>query len=283
MAKGKKTCKILKDIRKRIAEENDIQLITEECTYKGDCLGTCPKCEAELRYLERELEKRQRLGKVAVFTGVSLGTMLSAASCDSTEPMTKEPLAGDVVAVTVDPPQPKTTTDTIEEWPPLRGIVQWFSNEYAFDKETYQNLMKDRFEYPNMEKLSVVGGKLYYGHIADGTECNTLEKLVEATERFTAPSYPGGEQQMLKDIAAGLKEKPIYGQYKGVMEVAFTVTMEGNVDEVMIEKSLDLNLDAAVIAIFQGMRWNPARYKLKDEDGALFECRCVQKILFPLD
>jgi hypothetical protein len=281
MAKGKKTCKILKDIRKQIAAENDIELITSECTYKGDCLGTCPRCEAEVRYLERELEKRQRLGKVAMIAGVSLGTMLSATSCDSTEQMTKEPLAGDVVAVTADPPQP--IPDTTEVLPPLMGIVRMLRMEYAFDKDTYEKMMKDRFVFPGMEQLSVVGGKLYYEHIGDGTECNTFEKLVEATKEFTAPSYPGGEQKMLKDIAEGLKDKPIYGQYKGVMEVAFTVTPMGNVDEVMIEKSLDLNLDAAVISIFQGMRWEPARYELKDENGSLFECRCVQKILFPLD
>ena len=71
MARGKQTCKILKEIRKQIAEENDIELVVSECTYQGDCLGTCPKCEAEVRYLERELEKRQRLGKAAVFAGDS--------------------------------------------------------------------------------------------------------------------------------------------------------------------------------------------------------------------
>ena len=281
MAKGKKTCKILKEIRKQIAEENDIALITEECTYKGDCLGTCPKCEAEVRYLERELEKRQRLGKVAVFAGVSLGTMLSATSCDSTEPMTKEPLAGDVVAVTADPPQPDP--DTTEVLPPLMGIVRMFNMEYTFDAETYEKMMKDRFVFPGMEKLSVVSGRLYYEHVGDGTECNTFEKLVEAAKEFRAPSYPGGEQKLLKDIAVGLEGKPIYGQPKGVMEVAFTVLPTGDVDDVMIEKSLDLNLDAAVIAIFQGMKWNPARYELKDESGSLFECRCTQKIFFPLD
>lgn len=81
MAKGKQTCKILKEIRKQIAEDNDIDLIIEECTYKGDCLGTCPRCEAEVRYLERELEKRQRMGKVAVIAGMSLGTLISASSC----------------------------------------------------------------------------------------------------------------------------------------------------------------------------------------------------------
>ncbi len=75
MAKGKQTCKILKEIRKQIAAENDINLVIEECTYQGDCRGTCPKCEAEVRYLERELEKRQRLGKAAVVAGLSVGLL----------------------------------------------------------------------------------------------------------------------------------------------------------------------------------------------------------------
>lgn len=47
MARGKQTCKILKEIRRQIAEANDIEFVTSECRYKGDCLGTCPKCEAE--------------------------------------------------------------------------------------------------------------------------------------------------------------------------------------------------------------------------------------------
>ena len=81
MAKGKRTCKILKEIRKQIAAENDIKLVIEECTYQGDCKGTCPKCEAEVRYLERELEKRQRMGKVAVFAGMTIGTAITAAGC----------------------------------------------------------------------------------------------------------------------------------------------------------------------------------------------------------
>ncbi len=75
MAKGKQTCKILKEIRKQIAAENDIEFVTSECTYQGDCKGTCPKCEAEVRYLERELEKRQRLGKAAVVAGLSVGLL----------------------------------------------------------------------------------------------------------------------------------------------------------------------------------------------------------------
>ena len=78
MKKGKQTCKILKEIRKQIAAENDIKLVIEECTYQGDCLGTCPKCEDEVRYLERELEKRQRMGKAAVVAGLSVGLIASS-------------------------------------------------------------------------------------------------------------------------------------------------------------------------------------------------------------
>lgn len=80
MAKGKNTCCILKEIRKQIAEANDIEFVTEECRYKGDCLGTCPKCEAEVRYLEEQLQQRRKLGKAVAVVGVSLGLSLSASA-----------------------------------------------------------------------------------------------------------------------------------------------------------------------------------------------------------
>ena len=80
MAKGKNTCKILKEIRKQIALDNDINLIVEECTYKGDCEGTCPRCEEEVRFLEEELEKRQKEGKDPVLGGRSLHETIMATS-----------------------------------------------------------------------------------------------------------------------------------------------------------------------------------------------------------
>ena len=161
MAKGKQTCKILKEIRKQIAEENDIELVIEECTYKGDCLGTCPRCEAEVRYLERELEKRQRLGKVAVVAGMSLSTMLAATSCDTNKSLSKkEPLAGDVVAVA--PDVPEVAKDTI---PQLEGIVRLLRIDYPFDDVVYEQSMKNLFVFPEMNNLFIRGGKIQYEHI----------------------------------------------------------------------------------------------------------------------
>lgn len=80
MTKGKKPCKILKEIRRQIAEANDIEYVVEECQYKGECLGTCPKCEAEVRYLELQLHQRQLLGKAVMVAGISAG-LLSLSSC----------------------------------------------------------------------------------------------------------------------------------------------------------------------------------------------------------
>lgn len=75
MARGKQTCKILKEIRQQIAEANGIEFITSECRYKGDCLGTCPKCEAEVRYLEQQLRSRQRMGKAVAIAGISAASL----------------------------------------------------------------------------------------------------------------------------------------------------------------------------------------------------------------
>ena len=79
--KGRNKCKILKEIRQKIADENDIPYVTRECTYQGDCLGTCPKCEAELRYLEQELEKRRSLGKTVAVAAVAASLAVSLTAC----------------------------------------------------------------------------------------------------------------------------------------------------------------------------------------------------------
>lgn len=68
---GKEKCKMLKEIRAEIARNNDIHLVIEECTHQGKCKGTCPACEAEVAYLEEQLEKRKALGKAVCVAGIS--------------------------------------------------------------------------------------------------------------------------------------------------------------------------------------------------------------------
>lgn len=81
MMNGKSKCKILKDIRRQIAQDNDIEFVTNECKYQGECSGTCPKCEAEVRYLEQELAKRQAAGKAIAVAGIAATLVFGAAGC----------------------------------------------------------------------------------------------------------------------------------------------------------------------------------------------------------
>ena len=63
MEKGKKICAVLKDIRQKIADANEIKYAPHECHHEGPCAGTCPACEAEVKYLEEQLNARRLLGK----------------------------------------------------------------------------------------------------------------------------------------------------------------------------------------------------------------------------
>lgn len=79
--KGKQRCRILKQIRKEIADANGIEYVISECPHKGDCAGTCPKCESEVAYLERELEKRRQTGKKVAIAGIAAAAVISSAGC----------------------------------------------------------------------------------------------------------------------------------------------------------------------------------------------------------
>ena len=79
--RGKDKCQILKEIRRQIAEENDIEWVVSECSHKGECKGTCPKCESEVRKLERELSLRRRIGKSVAIAGISAACVTGLTAC----------------------------------------------------------------------------------------------------------------------------------------------------------------------------------------------------------
>ncbi len=78
---GKEKCKILKQIRAEIAKQNDIDWVVSECKHQGNCRGTCPKCEWEVRKLEEALARREAMGKKVAIVGISAGLSLSVAGC----------------------------------------------------------------------------------------------------------------------------------------------------------------------------------------------------------
>lgn len=109
-------CDTLKAVRKAVADANGIEYVPGKCTNDGECSGTCPACEAEVRYIERELRFRRLAGKVVTVAGIAIGAA-SFAAC-STDKLTDDGLNNSSVQV---PNQNKLFGAMPETQPSFRG------------------------------------------------------------------------------------------------------------------------------------------------------------------
>ena len=110
---GKQKCKILRELRREIAAANDLTYVTEECKFKGECRGTCPKCEAEVRDLERQLDLKAKAGRAFAAVGLSAAIAATATACD----------ADDVRAFFRGSEEPDRSGDLVEETVFLNGFI----------------------------------------------------------------------------------------------------------------------------------------------------------------
>ena len=140
MNNGKNICKYLKEVRKNIADENNIPLEQTECTFEGECNGTCPHCEAEVQYIEQELTKKGKmniLGKAAAIAGLSLSMV--ACNTGRNHVVGDVPVRGKIADF--DTTQTKAVVDTPpqkHEMPePLMGIVP--APDINTEPDTMQN------------------------------------------------------------------------------------------------------------------------------------------------
>lgn len=116
MGKGKDLCDTLKTIRKAVADANGIEYVPGKCTNDDECCGTCPACEAEVRYIERELKFRRLAGKAVTVAGIAIGAA-SFAAC-STDKLTDDGLNNSSVQV---PNQNKLFGEMPETQPSFPG------------------------------------------------------------------------------------------------------------------------------------------------------------------
>lgn len=146
MERGKRICEALKALRKRIADANDIPFEMEECSHKGDCPGTCPKCEYELRYLMEAIDKREQEGKPVVLDGImSEEELRKAFSIIPTEQNIPENPEETETMGLPEPPEPITLMGDPE--PPLEG-------------KPSLPLEGDTIPYPNFRFASVISRAL---------------------------------------------------------------------------------------------------------------------------
>ncbi len=239
--RGKSICKQLKALRHSIAEENHIPLEQRECTYEGPCRGTCPRCEAEVKYLERALASRLKLGKAATVAGLSLS--LAACGNGGSAPQ-------DTVLTVSDTAQ--TKADTLLPDAPLSEGIQ------EFDEEAIVGIMGGTPPpLPDEEDTAA---------IVDDYEYEVGEVAADFQVVEYEPEFPGG----MGALHAFLKENIRYpeaarkNRIEGKVFVTFTVEKDGSITHAKILHDIGGGCGQEAIRVVNSMpRWKPGTQRGK--------------------
>ena len=272
MTRGKKICNQLKAVRQQIADENGIPFEVKECTHTGDCLGTCPRCEAEVRYLERELSRRLSVGKAATVAGLTLSLVACGGSGGSTL-ATDTPLPGDTSL-------PASGDDSLgddslyvegfEDEPEVSaelGIVEPLSEE-DFPEITAGDVeILEGEAVPDVEMTDIVA-----------PESNPEEEIYVFVSEY--PEFPGGEEALYKYIDDNLRY-PAKAREEGItgtVVIRFVVEKDGSLSNVQIAREIGGGCGAEAKRIVEGMpKWKPGR-----QDGRIVRTEFTLPVQFRL-
>lgn len=254
MARGKQTCRILKEIRRQIAEANDIEFVTSECRYKGDCLGTCPKCEAEVRYLEQQLQARTLAGKAIALAGISAGVMLMT-GCGSTPSEQAGNRPSEAVQDDIEiPAAQEDTLDSMEEGElPCLDTVS--------DAARGSRGVKGR-NIP--DGLMPIAGELSSPEDVKKEEAPkppTDDDLIFGSIEQD-PQFPGGQQALLDWIAQHIvyPEDALADSIQGRVTVQFVIDSLGYVGEVKVMRGKLESLDMEAVRVVKSLpRFTPGK------------------------
>ena len=294
MNHGKKTCDQLKAVRQQIADANGIAYEPHECTFEGECRGTCPACEGEMRYIERELQRRQSLGKkiavVGIATGLSAAVATTQQSCSFTsssdrlinppdkESSANEPTMGKVMVPT--PSQPKQTKQEYmsERFRMYNGSPLWIASSESGDDYLIEDIKIVAFP-----KTTCASKKLD-ASIVEELEGDVMiveddvfleeEEVVEEEDKEAlygvivdeSPSFPGGDGELRKY----LKENTHYptealeNGIQGRVFVSFVVNKEGDITDVKVARPANPSLEKEAIRVVSSMpKWTPGKQRGK--------------------
>ena len=251
MKRGKRICKELKAVRKRIADENGIELHQPECKHTGDCLGTCPKCEAEVRYLEQALTQRVATGRIATVAGLTL----SLAACGGTA----EP------KLSVDTPLDTLPTDTT------------CGSDTIINEDT--DILVTGWEDDTFSTLSgiIEPSEKDPAEVIDSSATKEDEEWMGVIiEEY--PSFPGGEEALYDFINKNLQypEAAREANITGTVVVAFAIEKDGTISNVRILRDLGYGCGEEAVRVVKMMpKWNPGK-----QDGVIVRSEFVLPIKF---
>ncbi len=245
MKRGKRICNELKAVRRRIADENGIELNQTECTHTGDCRGTCPKCEAEVRYLEQTLIRRVAAGRAATVAGLTL----SLAACGgSPQPV-----------LSVDAPLDTMLTDST------------IPSDSLVNQETDTPLP----DIPVPPDIDVVLG------FTEELDLDTSAIYYEGESNpATEASFPGGDAALYDYIAQHLHypDEARDSHITGTVVVKFVVEEDGSIGDVALLREIGGGCGKEAVRVVKSMpKWEPSK-----QGGKAVRCEYTLPIRFNL-
>ena len=240
MKRGKYICKELKTVRRKIAEENDIPLEIKECTYEGPCRGTCPRCEAEVRYLENSLAHRLKMGKVATIAGLTLGLASCGGSSVETQRAASLENNGTNSATqrTASLPSEPEGPETSIEVPDVGGL------------EVVG--VVEELPPPQIDSDFILGMAIEPVEVMEGEE----EYVVVDEE----PEFPGGKDALERFIRDNLRypQMALDNRVQGKVYVTFVVEEDGSISNPKLLRDIGVLCGEEAIRMVKSMpKWKP--------------------------
>ena len=257
MKRGKRTCEILKDVRRKVAQENDIPLAERECTHEGDCRGTCPYCEAEVRYLERELSKRRALGKAVTVAGIAVSAMMMGACHSPKAPATSA--GSESVPASVNTlSQPAESSPGPADEPanePIRG-----NRPASAPKEEILRIVENGLCVSTDEPDFGEDVFDYEGIVEADDDYDEPPMMGLLTEEM--PEFPGGMDSLQAFLAREIQYPQVAKDngISGTVLVEFVVEEDGRVTNAVVKVPLFPECDKeAVRGVMSMPKWKPGR------------------------
>lgn len=276
----KKVCQTLKEVRKQIADANEIPYEITECHHEGDCRGTCPKCESEVRYIENQLNIRRAAGKAISLVGISLGISAAFGSCSGSSN-----------------PHPNRTLGAIA---PIEedGISNAFANTSINDTIAPELItegimvdapQKEILDEPCIEgDIEIEEGPLFVGEldVADSTDVLKGNQVIvdlssesgpfegeepEKDQVFTVveqlPEFPGGEAALTEYIKKNIRYSVIASESDiiGRVTLSFIIEKDGSISNIEVMRSPAEELTNEAIRLVKSMpKWKPGKQRGKE-------------------
>ena len=265
MTRGKSICAVLKTIRKQIADANEIKYEPRECHHQGECRGTCPGCEAEVKYIERQLDIRRQLGKAVAIVGISAG--LSALSgCGD-----KSKKVDSIIEKECKLAMGEVMVEPTER---LDGDVEYQSPVDTVIIEKDSETIKKRtapFKAPQKEKEDMSIDEVMLGDIdiiepsevneaPNNTSCEDTKIFGDVVEQM--PYFPGGTKALLAYLEENVKYPDDCEEVcvQGRVVITFVVEKDGSISDAKVVKSVYPSLDEEALRVVSGMpKWCPGK------------------------